>query len=129
MKAEHVENLLHKHDMNKATGYDQIPPKMVKLCSKELSQTLTESVNNTFKQNLFPDDMKRAEVTPIFKKKDDMIKTNYRRVSILSVFSKVFETIVAEQLRAYFENIFNNLLCAYRKRYGCEHVLVKLIDS
>ncbi len=45
-----------------------------------------------------------------------MIKNNYRPVSILSgFFSKVFETIVAEQLRAYFENIFNNLLCAYRK--------------
>ncbi len=58
-----------------------------------------------------------------------MIKDNYRPVSILSVFSKHFETIVAEQLRAYFENIFNNLLCAYRKKYGCEHVLIKLIDS
>ncbi len=58
-----------------------------------------------------------------------MIKNNYRPVSILSVFSKVFETIVAEQLRAYFENVFNNLLCAYRKKYGCEHVLLKLIDS
>ncbi len=45
------------------------------------------------------------------------------------VFSKVFETIVAEQLRAYFENIFNNLLSAYNKMYGCEHLLVKLIDS
>ncbi len=72
-------------------------------------------VNNAFKQNIFPDDMKRAKVTPIFKKKDDLIKNNYRPVSILSVISNVFETIVAEQLRAYFENIFNNLLCAYRK--------------
>ncbi len=42
VKVEYVENLLHKLDMNKATGYDQIPPQMVKLCSKELSQTLTE---------------------------------------------------------------------------------------
>ncbi len=32
-------------------------------------------------------------------------------------------------MRAYFENIFNNLLCAHRKMYGGEHVLVKLIDS
>ncbi len=63
---------------------------MVKLCSKELSQTLTQLVNNAFKQNIFPDDMKRAEVTPICKKKDDMIKNNYRPVSILSVFFKCF---------------------------------------
>ncbi len=60
--------------------------------------------------------MKRAEANPIFKKKDDMIKNNYRPVSMLSVFLKVFETKVAEQLRAYFENIFNYLLCVYRKK-------------
>ncbi len=36
VKVDYIENLLHKPDMNKATGYDQIPPKMVKLCSKEL---------------------------------------------------------------------------------------------
>ncbi len=69
VKVEHVENLLHKLDMNKATDYDQIPQNMVKLCSKELSKTLTEIVNNAFKQNTFPDDMKRPEVTPNFKKK------------------------------------------------------------
>ncbi len=86
MKVEHVENLLQKLDMNKATNYDQIPPKMVKLCSNKLSKTLTELVNNAFKQNMLPGDMKRAEVTPIFKKKDDIFKINYRRVSILSVF-------------------------------------------
>ncbi len=129
MKVEYVENLLHKLDMNKATGYDQISPKIVKLCSKELFKTLTELVNNAFKQNLFPNDIKRADVSPSFKKKDDMIKNNYRPVSIISVFSNVFETIVAEKMRVYFENIFNNLLCAYRKKYGFEHVLVKVIDS
>ncbi len=77
--------------MNKATGYDQIPPQMVKLCLKELSKTLTELVNNAFKQNIFPNDMKRADVFPIFKKKDDMIKNNYKPVSILSVFSDVLK--------------------------------------
>ncbi len=38
------------------------------------SQTLTQLLNNAFKQNIFPDDVKRAEVTPIVKKKDNMIK-------------------------------------------------------
>ncbi len=36
---EYVEHLLHKLDMNKETGYDQIPPNIVKLYSKELSKT------------------------------------------------------------------------------------------
>ncbi len=58
-----------------------------------------------------------------------MDKENYRPISILAVFSKVFESIIAEQLMEYFKDIFNDKLCSYRKKYGCEHVLVKLIDS
>ncbi len=73
--------------------------------------------------------MKKTEISPIFKKKDDMIKDNYRPISILAVFSKVFETIIAEQLMEYFKSIFNETLCAYRKKYATEHVLIKLIDS
>ncbi len=45
------------------------------------------------------------------------------------IFTKVFETIIAEQLMEYFTSIFDNMLCAYRKIYGTEHVLIKLIDS
>ncbi len=73
--------------------------------------------------------MKKAEISPIFKKKDDMIKGNYRPISILAVFSKVFETIIAEQLMEYFKSIFNEKLCAYRTKYGTEHVIIKLIES
>jgi hypothetical protein len=126
---EYVYKLLCKLNIHKATGYDNIPPKMVKLCAKELSVTLTECINCAFKDNIFPEDMKKAEISPIFKKKDDMIKDNYRPISILSVFSKVFETIVADQLMDYYKVIFNDMLCAYRKKYGTEHVLIKLIDS
>ncbi len=58
-----------------------------------------------------------------------MIKNNYTPITILVIFSKVFETIIAEQLMEYIKSIFNEKLCAYRKKYGTEHVLIKLIDS
>ncbi len=57
--------------------------------------------------------------TPIFKKNDDMLKENYRLISILS---KIFKTIVADQLMEFFKSIFNDMLCAYRKKYGTEHI-------
>ncbi len=58
-----------------------------------------------------------------------MNKENYRPISILAVFSKVFGSIIAEQLMEHFKDIFNDMWCAYRKKYGCEHVLVKRIYS
>ncbi len=120
--------MLKRLKINKVTGYDHMPPKMVNMCSNSLSVTLMELLNYAFKHKRFPDEMKNVEITSIFKTKDDMDKKNYRPISILAVFSKVFESIIAEQLIAHFKDIFNDMLCAYRKN-GCEHVLVKLIDS
>ena len=42
---------------------------------------------NSLKQLIFPTVMKRAEISPIFKKNDDMLKENFRPVSILAIFS------------------------------------------
>ncbi len=61
--------------------------------------------------------MKKAEISPVFKK-NYFNKDNYRPISIMVVFSKVFETIIAEQLMEYFTSIFDSMLCAYRKKYG-----------
>ncbi len=127
--SSYVEKLLSKINRKKTTGYDNIPPKIVKMCSNELSVTLTELINHSFQTSRFQEDMKKAEISPIFTKKVDMIKDNYRPISLLEIFSKVFETIVAEQLMEYFNGIFDPMLCAYRKKYGTEHVLIKLIDS
>ncbi len=99
------------------------------MCSNELSVTLAELLNHSFQTSRFPEVMKKAEMSPTFKKKDDTIKDNYRPISLLEIFSKVFETIVAEQLMEYVNDIFDPMLCAYRKKYGTEHILIKLIDS
>ena len=114
--------------MNKATGYDNIPPKLVKMPHEDLSSMLSGLINRSFVENCFPEDMKRAEISPIHKKKDDMNKVNYRPVSILIVMGKIFESITADQLMRHFNPLFNKL-CAYRKKYGCDHVLIKLVES
>ncbi len=103
--AFYVEKMLNWLKINKATGYDHMSPKMVKMCCNELSVTLMELLNYAFKHKRFPDEMKNAEITCIFKKKDDLDKENYRPISILAVFSKVFESIIAEQLIEHFEDL------------------------
>ncbi len=52
--------MLCKLKINKATGYDNVAPKMVKICAEELSETLTELVNKTFTNNRFPGDIKKS---------------------------------------------------------------------
>ncbi len=54
-------------------------------------QIQMELLNYAFKNKRFIDVMKQAEITPLFKKKNDMNKQKYRPISILAVFSNISE--------------------------------------
>ncbi len=89
VSSNYVHKIISNLNEDKAPGFDNVPPEVVKMCADELSVTVTELINSAFANNLFPGDKKKAELCPHFKK-DGMIKNNYRPVSILSVFFKRF---------------------------------------
>ncbi len=60
------------------------------MCADELSVNITELINSAFTNNLFPDDMKKAELCPLFKKKDDMIKKTFVDPSAFYLFYHKF---------------------------------------
>jgi hypothetical protein len=127
----YVKTLLKKVDPSKSTAFDDIPPKLIKMSYEELSPTITKLTNECIDSLTYPHDMKKAEVAPLFKttKVNDMLKENFRPVSILPILGKILELVMADQLKLYFDNIFNIKLGAYRKRYGCDNILVKLVET
>ena len=125
---DYVFRLLEALDIWKATGYDKIPAKLVKLGSVALAQPLTDLINMSIEQNVFPDPLKLAELSPSFKKDNDLEKENYRPLSILTIFSKIFERCYSEQLSAYFEKKFSIYLSAYRRRYSCQSTLLRIVE-
>ena len=54
----------------------------------------------------FPNQLKSAEVTPIFKKEDELSRENYRPTSVLSHAYKIFGRIVFNQMNLFFESKF-----------------------
>ena len=73
--------------------------------------------------------MKYAEVNPIYKKSDNLFKGNYRPVSVLTTLSKVYESVLNDQLLTFFKRILHHLLSAYRKGYSCQTLLLKCIED
>ena len=65
----------------KASGV--IPTKFVKLKNKEICKDLANCINYSIKKNKFPNEMKAADITPIFKKENPLNKENYRPISVL----------------------------------------------
>ena len=77
----------------------------------------------------FPTPFKFADVSPIFKSDDNMNKGNFRPVSILSILSKLFESVLNEQMLDHFREIFDALLSAYRRHYSCQTILLKFVED
>jgi hypothetical protein len=97
--------------------------------NESIAHHLSILINHAFDNDLFPDILKLAEVSSVFKRNDNLDKRNYRPISLLTVMSKVYEHVMAKQLSMYFEAIFSALLSAFRKRYSCQSTLLNMIEK
>ena len=70
---------------------------IIKLANKKICKDLANCINECIKQNKFPNELKIADIAPIFKKENLLDKTNYRPISILPTVSKIFERILFNQ--------------------------------
>ena len=71
-------------DGSKATPVGDIPIDMLKQTIDIHLLIMTQITNMSIDNNCYPDDLKLAEVSQVFKKMDDLDKENYRPVSVLS---------------------------------------------
>ena len=91
--------LLKSLDIKKASGLDEIPPRPVKATSDKLPVLLSQTINNILMNGIFQDAAKVAMVSPIDKNTDNKNKiSNYRPVSVLNIFSKVYEILLKIKL-------------------------------
>ena len=116
-------------DFKKATGYDNIPGKLIKVAHRGLANPLCNLIHHSIKLKCFPCIMKSAEVTPVYKKENNLKRDNYRPVSIITVISKLCETVLNTQMVNHFHALFNELLAAFRKSYSCQTLLIKFIED
>ena len=85
-------------------------------------------INNCLRDGLFPNELKLADVSPVFKKDDDLNKENYRPVSILSHMSKVFERIFYKQIDRFMTSKFSPFLCGFRNNHNSQYSFMKMIE-
>ena len=75
----------------KSCGPNGIPVKLVNILSSQISVYLSYLINESFRTGIFPEKLKIAKVIPVYKKGIAIILSNYITISLLSVFSKIFE--------------------------------------
>ena len=117
--------------INKSAGYDVISFNVVKKCFGVLHKPLLHIFNLSLQTGIFPDKLKIARVTPLFKGGENYELGNYRPISVLPCFSKILEKIMYNRLYKYLTD--NSIL--YKKQFGfqeghsTEHAILQLIDQ
>ena len=82
---------IHNLDKKKAYQESDIPVKIIKDNINIFSQFILHNFNNSLFDADFPSELKKADMIPVFFKKDQKNVENYRPVSILPNFSKIYE--------------------------------------
>ena len=116
---------------DKSPGCDDICANVVKNVCVFIKQPLGYIFNLSLTQGVFPEKLKIARVTPIFKSGDETLLNNYRPISVLPCFSKLLERIMYNRLYSFLQE--NNLL--YEKQFGfqashsTEHAIIDLLNQ
>jgi hypothetical protein len=95
---EEVSKELSKINTTKAPGPDGISTRVLKECRDELKTPITRLYNSSLKTGKLPNDWKKANVVPIYKKGNKLEVSNYRPVSLLPIISKILERCVLNRI-------------------------------
>ena len=93
---EHVNKQISKLNIKKQQGMT-ISPKILKLAQPSISNPIKILVNKSIESSIFPENLKAAQVSPLFKKNNSLDKGNYKPVSVLPCISKIYERAIHEQ--------------------------------
>ena len=111
-------------------GPYSVPIKLLKSRSKSASESLTLIVNDSFNKGIYSNKLKTAKVVALHKKGASDNPTNYRPISLLSIFSKIIGKLMYERLNEFLEinNVIHSLQFGFRRKHSTAHALISLTE-
>ena len=126
-----IQKQLQNLKVNKATGIDEISAKYLKMSATVISQPLATILNLSITNGIYPDDLKKAKVTPIFKKGEKQDINNYRPISVLPVITGIFERHISTTLIDFLDKhkLIYECQSGFRRNHSCQTSLTKMVDN
>ena len=128
---DEIKEALKSLKPSKSPGYDNISSSVVNETSDTSFTPLKYIFNLSLQQGIFPENLKIAKVSPIYKKDEEFLMTNYRPISVLPCFSKLLARVLYNRLFKYLSE--NSIL--YEKQFGfqtshsTEHAILLLVNQ
>lgn len=126
-----VENLLKSLNPNKASGPDEISPRLLKELHHEIAPFLLKIFQSSLKTGIVPNDWKSALVAPVYKKGPKSKPSNYRPISLTCISSKLMEHILVSNIMNHFDSndLLNPFQHGFRSKHSCETQLVSFTQE
>ena len=115
---------------SKASGLDNISPRMLKDAAVVVAKPLTRIVIESLSEGTVPSEWKNAKITLLYKKGMPTDMDNYRPISVLPVVSKVLERVVHHQLHSFLSEhkLLSPFQCGFRRNHSTEFAAVAFSD-
>ena len=123
-----ISQIINNLNSNKSSDFS---PRVLKVYNSQLSDILSHLFNNCMNAGVFPVELKIAKVIPLYKAGNINLLSNYRPISILPVFSKIFEKLIHVRFANFFDNnkvLYQNQFGFRRSRSTC-HALQTSVNS
>ena len=120
--AEEIHSIISGLENSKASD---IPVKIIKKSSHIISPLLAKHFNDSMAKGVFPENLKVGKITPIYKKDDKELFENYRPISTLPIFGKIFEKVIYERLYSFLisQHLMTPYQFGFRKDHSTSHAL------
>ena len=127
---ENIKQIINNLKPKSSSGIDSISNKLLKLIKDHISEPIALIINQSFQTGKFPDHLKIAKITPVYKKGNNSYLSNYRPISILPSVSKVFERVMHNQLNNFFTQfkIYYKSQYGFRPKHSTELAAVEMTD-
>lgn len=129
--ADEIVKIVHNLKSSDSAGFDEISTKLLKCIINYIAEPLSRILNMCIENAIFPDKMKIAKVCPIYKSgaKNEFI--NYRPISILPSFSKIFERVIANHILSYIDKneILSKSQFGFRKNHSTYMAMMQFHDK
>ena len=117
--------------LNKAHGLYSCPTRISRVASHIISKFLATIVNKSVDNGVYLSNLKHAKIVPIYKSDDETDPNNYRSISLLFVFNRIFVKMMHERLKSFLDlpDVLYEKQYGFREKRSTQHALhIELIN-
>ena len=128
---EEISKLIKQLEIHKAPGSDGISAYIVKKTENLIAPKLVKLFNDCIETAVFPTILKIAKVIPLHKGGEKCEPTNYRPISLLPLFGKLFEKVLQKQFITHLtkNNILTDHQFGFRESHSTELAITSIYDT